>query len=134
MDSITHSQVRMRLAKIAKPIFNATFKEIYATNVKSFQERKVDIIDPELRAETLDFTEKVVKCTSSSARIALYKSVEPDVITTFYLRYSAVIDTFRLADSESRMGVPEEPAMFLKFLMFALIENDTSKEQNITSF
>ncbi len=102
MENITYSQIRMRLAKIMKNVFTATFEKIYTSNCKKYSEHQLQELNKKLSEEVEDFAHNVYKNRNNISELnKLYSSVSSDIICCFYYRYWMIINLLRMSEQVS---------------------------------
>lgn len=102
MERITYSQVRMRLAKIIKNVFTATFEEIYTSNCENYSEDQLLEINSKLSEEVEEFAHNIYQNRNNSSKLnELYSSVNPELICCFYQRYWMLINLLKMSEQIS---------------------------------
>lgn len=122
MENITYSQIRMRLAKIMKNVFTASFEKIYTQNCYKYNESQLQKMNIDLSSEIREFTHNIYLNRDRSNKLnALYRSVNTEIICCFYYRYWMVINLLKHSQQISpneKFAVEEDDEALLYQLLF----------------
>lgn len=115
-----YSEVRIRLARIMKPIITDKLCDIYQNNYAKYPQNGIEVMMTALSYETKQFVNNILKIPPEKLD-KFYSETNPKIIVCFYLRYWLVINYLK-ESPESELNLLGDDKDFLLSLLFDFSE------------